>query len=140
MSAEQLHSWCLELLSNATGKRPPDGHTCKEEEYKWYAFASHGYRNTDVVNSMIAFFYEHDDIPTEDKPWWASSTNKDAVSKYMEWAKEHMDEADWDYDVAVKARAVIPYIWRYRVNPEHYLIESDYLNINQIISFSKVTL
>lgn len=133
--SEQLHEWCLELLTNATGERLPNGHTVKEEEYKWYAFASHGYRNTDVVNSMIAFFYEHPEIPVDRNPWWASGNNKVAVKKYMEWAKEHMAEEDYDYDVEMKARDVIPYIWRYRDEPQHYLIDCDYLPWNLLKTF-----
>lgn len=133
--SQQLHEWCLELLTNATGERLPDGHTAKEEEYKWHAFASHGYRNTDVVNSMIAFFYEHPEIPVDRNPWWASGNNKVAVKKYMEWAKEHMAEEDYDYDVEMKARDVIPYIWRYRENPVDYLITCDYLPYSLLAEF-----
>ena len=133
--SEQLHEWCLELLTNATGERLPNGHTTKEEEYKWYAFASHGYRNTDVVNSMIAFFYEHPEIPVDRNPWWASGNNKRAVTKYMEWARLHMDEEDYDYDVEMKARDVIPYIFTYRDHPERYLIECDYLPYSLVATF-----
>lgn len=132
--SQQLHEWCLELLTNATGERLPDGHTAKEEEYKWHAFASHGYRNTDVVNSMIAFFYEHPEIPVDRNPWWASGNNKKAVKEYMKWAEEHMDGEDW-YDVEMKARDVIPYIWRYREEPQHYLIDCDYLPWNLLKTF-----
>ena len=133
--SEQLHEWCLELLTNATGEGIPNGHTAKEEEYKWNGFASHGYRNTDVVNSMIAFFYEHPEIPTDRSPWWASGINKKAVNEYMKWAKEHMAEQDYDYDVEMKARDVIPYIWRYRENPEHFLIQCDYLPFAMLATF-----
>lgn len=132
--SEQLHEWCLELLSKATGERLPNGHTAKEEEYKWYAFASHGYRNTDVVNSMIAFFYEHPEILTNRNPWWASGTNKTAVKEYMKWAEEHMDGEDWS-DVEMKARDVIPYIATYREEPQHYFIECDYLPWSLIKTF-----
>ncbi|MBQ0159286.1 MAG: hypothetical protein KBT28_01500 [Bacteroidales bacterium] len=132
--SEQLHEWCLELLTNATGERLPDGHSVKEEEYKWHGFASHGYRNNDVVNSMIAFFYEHGEIPTDSKPWWASSRNKEAVKEYMEWAREHMDEEDW-LDVDTKARGVIPYIVIYREHPEWYLIQCDYLPGSLLATF-----
>ena len=132
--SEQLHEWCLELLTNATGERLPNGHTAKEEEYKWYAFASHGYRNTDVVNSMIAFFYENHEIPIDRNPWWASGNNKIAVKKYMEWVEEHISEED-NYDVEMKARDVIPYIATYRVNPAAYLIECDYLPYSRITDF-----
>lgn len=132
--SEQLHEWCLELLSKATGERLPDGHTAKEKEYQWYGFGSAGYRNNDTVNSMIAFFYEHGEIPTDRNPWWASGNNKVAVTKYMEWAREHMDEEDW-LDVETKARDVIPYIWRYRSDPQFYLIECEYLPYSLLATF-----
>ena len=132
--SEQLHEWCCELLTNATGERLPDGHTAKEEEYKLYAFASQGYRNTDVVNSMIAFFYENPEIAVTRNPWWASSTNKKAIKEYMKWAEKHMDEEDY-YDVQEKARNVIPYIPTYREHPEHYLIECEYLPWSKIQTF-----
>lgn len=132
--SEQLHEWCLELLTNATGDRIPHGHTTHEAKFHWYGFASAGYRNTDVVNSMIAFFYEHPEITTLDKPWWASGINKEAVNKYMEWAKKHMDEEDF-YAVEMKARDVIPYIRRYRKDPVAYLIECSYLDINRLRTF-----
>lgn len=133
--SEQLHNWCLELLTNATGNNPPEGHTTKEEEYKWCGFASHGYRNTDVVNSMIAFFYENPEIHTDRSPWWASSLNKKAVKEYMNWAKLHMDEEDYSYDVEMKARDVIPYIARYRERPANFLIQCDYLPYEVVVTF-----
>lgn len=132
--SEQLHNWCLELLTKATGDNPPNGHTAKEEEYKWCGFASHGYRNTDVVNSMIAFFYENPYITVDRNPWWANGNNKMAVKEYMKWAEEHMDEKDWS-DVEMKARDVIPYIATYRVHPERYLIQCDYLPYEVVVTF-----
>lgn len=132
--SEQLHEWCLELLTKATGKRVPDGHSFKEEEYKWHGFATPGYRNTDVVNSMIAFFYENPYIATDYSPWWASSKNKTAVKEYMKWVEEHVDGSDWS-DVELKARDVIPYISTYRLEPQHYLIECNYLPWEMLATF-----
>ena len=110
-----LRDWCAELLSRATGNLIPSGHTAKEDEFKYHAFASHGYRNNDVVNSMIAFGYINQGFNSAD---------------YIKWMKEHVSEEDWD-DVITKMDMVEPYILRYIKDPLQYLINTDYFTIVQ---------
>lgn len=133
--SQKLERWCNELLEKATGTMIKNGEDMYEPEHRWKAFASRGYRNTDVVNSMIAFFYINGDIPMDiGFNAWSSCNNRDAVKAYMVWARQHIDEEDWD-DVEDKAWNIIGYIAHYRFDPKSYLIVCNYLSYNELAEF-----
>ena len=113
---------CLDLLAKATGERVPTGKTYKDPGLEYHAFASHGYRNADVVNSMIAFAVRNPEFPC-----YTQSECDEFVRSYKLWACMHVAEEDLN---AVKAKAdvVVPYIHKYRQDPERYIIDAPYWN------------
>lgn len=110
-----------DILIKATGEAVPTGHTITEKPYWYHGFASHGYRNTDVVNSMIAFAVCRPEIPC-----FTQKECEEFVDSYMIWVMQHVAEEDWD-DVRAKAEVVVDYIDKYRKDPESYVISCMYI-------------
>ena len=111
-----IEQWCKELLRKANGDRIPDGNTMYDEEYKYNDFACAGYRNTDVINSMIAYYYMEQN-PNE--------------MEYIKWLKQHTDPENLSDALDVVGRAV-DYMWKYRQDPIRYIICTGYLSPDQL--------
>lgn len=116
---EKIIRWCYDIIDRATPESVPVGHKCTEHEYWFNGFCTPGYRNNDVVNSMLAYWYIHRDE--------YNLNNNDSQVKfkynYLEWLKEHTDDDDYECAAKDKAIVVFPYLfeWTFR-----YYTDNDY--------------
>ena len=111
---------CERLMQEANGEPVPPGMTWKDEGTEYRAFASQGYRNCDVVNSLIAFAVVRPELPC--------FTQKECdkfLDEYKDWLQDHVAEEDYGA-AALKAEVVVNYIDRYRKEPERYVIDAPY--------------
>ena len=109
---EKIRDWCYDIIDRATPESVPVGHKCSEHEYWFNGFCSPGYRNNDVVNSMLAYWYIHRD---EYNLLFHDGRTKFKYD-YLEWLKEHTDEDDYESAAKDKALVVFPYLdeWTFR--------------------------
>lgn len=111
---------CERLMREATGEPMPSGMTWKDEGMEYRAFASKGYRNCDVVNSMIAFAVTRPEFPC-----FTEKECKEFLESYKIWLQQHVAEEDYGA-AALKAEVVIDYMYKYSKDPEKYIIDAPY--------------
>lgn len=116
---EKIMRWCYDIIDRATPEPVPVGHRCTEHEYWFNGFCTPGYRNNDVVNSMLAYWYIHRDE--------YNLINNDSQNlfkfDYLHWLSKHTDEDDYEGAAKDKAIVVFPYLyeWTFR-----YYTDNDY--------------